>query len=37
MGAYTITRAKDDGTYDLVKIDLKTNEENKDKFKGQIN
>lgn len=27
MGSYTITRAKDDGTYDLVSIDTKTNEE----------
>ena len=27
MGAYTITRAKGDGTFDLVKIDTKTNEE----------
>jgi hypothetical protein len=27
MGSYTITRAKDDGTFDLVEIDLKTNQE----------
>lgn len=27
MGAYTITREKDDGTYDLVKIDTKTGAE----------
>ena len=27
MGAYTITRAKADGTFDLVKINAKTNEE----------
>lgn len=27
MGSYTITQAKDDGTFDLVEIDLKTNQE----------
>jgi len=27
MGSYTVTRAKDDGTFDLVEIDLKTNQE----------
>ena len=27
MGYYIVTRAKDDGTFDLVKIDAKTNQE----------